>query len=58
MLDKLSQEQFEHILELLIMYKQLNNKKEVSLSEKSIKDAFKFMSNEGKELAEQMGISM
>ena len=57
MLDKLTQEQFEHILNLLILYKQLNSNKEVSLSEKSIKEAFSFMSNEGKDLAGQLGIN-
>ena len=34
MINKLTQEQFEHILQVLILYKQLSKYKEVYLSEK------------------------
>ena len=57
MINKLTQEQFEHILQVLILYKQLSKDKEVSLSEKSIKEAFHFMSNQGEDLANQLGIN-
>jgi len=57
MLDKLSQEQFEHILNLLIVYKQSNKDKDVYLNEKSIKEAFHFMNNSGKEMAKQLGLN-
>ena len=56
MLDKLSQDQFEHIIDLLILYKQVSPKKTVTLSEKSIKEAFHFMNTQGKDLAGQLGI--
>ena len=42
---KLNQEQFEHILNILILYKQMNPKKDVYLNEISIKEALKFMEN-------------
>ena len=57
MLDKLSQEQFEHILNVLIVYKQSNKDKDVYLNEKSIKEAFHFMNNYGKEMANQLGLN-
>jgi hypothetical protein len=57
MINKLTQEQFEHIIEVLILYKQLSKDKEVSLSEKSIKEAFHFMSNQGEDLANQLGMN-
>ena len=34
MLENLDQEQFDHIIEVLILYKQTNPKKTVTLSEK------------------------
>ena len=40
MFENLDQEQFEHIIDILILYKQTNPKKTVSLSEKSVKEAF------------------
>ena len=55
MFENLSQEQFEQILEVLILYKQLNNKKTVTLSEKSVKEAFHFMNTTGKQFASQLG---
>jgi len=57
MIDRLTQEQFEHIIEVLILYKQLSKDKMVTLSEKSIKEAFFFMNNQGEDLANQLGIN-
>ena len=57
MLENISQEQFEHIINLLILYKQLNPNKDVYLSESSIKNAIKFMSTAGKEFADKLGLS-
>lgn len=57
MLNKLTQEQFEHILNVLILYNQLTPKDtEVYLNEKSINKAFKFMNTQGKDLSDQLGI--
>lgn len=42
---KLNQEQFEHILNMLILYKQMNPKKDVYLNEDSIKEALHFMNS-------------
>ena len=57
MFERLSQEQFEHILDLLIVYKQCNKNKTVYLNEKSIKEAIHFMNNSGKEMANQLGMN-
>ena len=57
MLDRLTQEQFEHILNLLIVYKQANRQKTVYLNETSIKEAFHFMNTVGKEMGDQLGLS-
>ena len=46
-----------HIIDLLILYKQLNPTKNVYLSEKSIKDAIMFMDTTGKSFANELGIS-
>ena len=40
---KLTDEQFEHIIDVLILYKRFNKGKDVYLNEKSIKEAFYFM---------------
>ena len=59
-LENLSQEQFEHILDLLICYRQMNSTekvKNVFMSEKSIKEAIHFMNNAGKEMAKQLGVN-
>ena len=53
---ELTQKQFEHIIDLLILYKQINPKKDVYLSEKSIKETFIFMEKYGEQFAEQLGI--
>jgi len=50
MLENLTQEQFEHIINCLIIYKQLNPTNEVYLNESSIKKAFLFMTKKGSEL--------
>ncbi len=55
MLEKLTQDQFEHVINLLILYNQVTPpEKEVYLNEKSIKEALNFMKNEGKEFAEKL----
>ena len=57
MFERLSQEQFEHILNLLIVYKQCDRNTNVYLNEKSIKEAIHFMNNSGKEMAKQLGMN-
>ena len=55
MLNKFSQEQFEHILNMLILYNQLTPKTtEVYLNEKSIKEALNFMNTTGKEFSDKL----
>ena len=57
MLNRLSQEQFEHILNALILYNQLTPPTvEVFLTEKSIKEAFNFINTQGKDVANQLGM--
>lgn len=56
-LENLSDEQFEHILNILIIYKQCNHNKTVCLNEKCIKDAIYFMNTVGKEMGSQLGIN-
>ena len=57
MLNKFSQEQFEHILNVLILYNQLTPKTtEVYLNEKSIKEALNFMNTTGKEFSDKLGM--
>ena len=56
-LENLSQEQFDHILDLLILYPQASKGKNVYLNEKSIKEAIHFMNNAGKEMAKQLGVN-
>lgn len=57
MLDKIPQENFEHILNVLILYKQLNPSIDVRLNEISIKNAFDFMNSSGKNIAKQLGMN-
>ena len=57
MLENITQEQFEHILDILILYKQTNPNKKVCLNEKSIKEAFHFMSTTGRKFASQLGMN-
>ena len=57
MLNRLTQDQFEHILNALILYNQLTPPTtNVYLSEKSIKEAFNFINTQGKDVANQLGI--
>lgn len=57
MLNKFSQEQFEHILNVLILYNQLTPKTTgVYLNEKSIKEALNFMNTAGKEFSDKLGM--
>ena len=55
-LENLNQKQFEHLLDLLILYKQINKNKEVYLNEKSIKESINFINTTGKEFADQLGL--
>ena len=57
MLENISQEQFEHILDILILYKQTNPKQKVCLNEKSIKEAFNFMNTTGKQFGSKLGMN-
>lgn len=52
----LSDEQFSHILDILILYNQLHPNKDVYLNERYIKEAINFMNNQGKDLASKLGI--
>ena len=57
MMNRMTQEQFEHILDLLILYNQLTPKStEVFLNERCIKEAIIFMSNQGKSFANELGM--
>jgi hypothetical protein len=48
-IDKLNQEQFEHILNILILYNSMTPKTtNVFLNEQSIKEAFNFMGKNNK----------
>jgi len=57
MFENLTQEQFEHILDALIIFKQTNPKKKVTLSEKSVKEAFNFLNTTGRQFASQLGMN-
>jgi len=57
MFENLEQKQFEHILDMLILYKQTCPKKTVCINEKCIKEAFEFMQTHGKDLANQLGMA-
>ena len=57
MLNKFTQEQFEHILDILILYKQTNPNKNVYLNEKCAKDAIHFMNTTGQRFASQLGMN-
>ena len=56
MLEKLTQEQFNHIIDVLILYNKLTPD-DVYLNESSIKKAFIFMNTQGKQFADQLGIN-
>jgi len=57
MFENLTQEQFEHILDILILYKQVNPDKNVYLNEKCAKDAIHFMNTTGQRFASQLGMN-
>lgn len=57
MLENLKQKDFEHLLDVLILYKQLQPKRDVYLNERSIKEAFYFMNNQGKDIAKKLGLN-
>ena len=57
MFENLSQEQFEHIIDALILFKQTNPKKKVTLSERSVKEAFNFLNTTGRQFASQLGMN-
>ena len=57
MFENLTQEQFEHILDILILYKQLHPDKNVYLNEKCTKDAIHFMNTTGQRFASQLGMN-
>lgn len=54
MLENINQEQFEHIIDILIVYKQFNPKKNVYLSENSVKEAINFMQKSGEKIFNNM----
>lgn len=56
-MNQLTQEQFEHVLDLLILYKQLHPKETVYLNEKYIKKSLQFMNTVGSNFASQLGIN-
>jgi len=56
MFERFDQKQFEHVLDVLILYKQTCPKKTVYINEISLKEAFAFMQTHGKDLAGQMGM--
>ena len=56
-MNQLTQEQFEHVLDLLVLYKQLNPKENVYLNEKCIKKSLTFMNNIGSKFASQLGMN-
>ena len=57
MFENLTQEQFNHIIDVLILFKQTNPKKKVTLSEKSVKEAFNFLNTTGRQFASQLGMN-
>ena len=57
MFENLTQEQFEHILDILILYKQLHPNKDIYLNEKCVKDAIHFMNTTGQRFASQLGMN-
>jgi len=57
MFEKLDQGQFEHIIDMLILYKQMNPKKTVLINEKSVREAFEFIQTHGSDFASQLGMA-
>ena len=54
---KLTDEQFEHIIDVLILYKQFNKDKDVFLNEKCIKEAFYFMNSIKNSMGSQLDMN-
>ena len=54
---ELAAEQFEQIIDIIIVYKHANPKKNVYLNEKCAKDALNFMNTTGKQFASQLGLN-
>lgn len=57
MFENLTQEQFEHILDIMILYKQVNPTKNIYLNEKCVKNAIHFMNTTGQKFASQLGMN-
>ena len=57
MLENLTQEQFEHILDILILYKKCMPSYEVYLNEKCVKEAITFLNTTGKQFASKLGMT-
>ena len=57
MFENLTQEQFEQIIDIIIVYKQANPNKNVYLNEKWAKEAIHFMNTTGKQFASQLGMN-
>ena len=57
MLENLTQEQFEQIINIVILYKQVHPNKNVYLNEKCVKEALNFMNTTGKQFASQLGLN-
>ena len=57
MFENLTQEQFEHILDIMILYKQVNPNKNIYLNEKCAKEAINFMNTTGQRFASQLGMN-
>ena len=57
MFENLTQEQFEHVLDIIILYKQANPNKKIYLNEKCAKDAIHFMNTTGRQFASQLGMN-
>lgn len=56
-LNKLDQKNFEHIINILILYNSMTPKTtEVFLNEKSIKDAFDFIQRSGHKLSDYLNL--
>ena len=58
MLEKINQQQFEQLLEILINYKKIHPNEDVYLNETSIKRAFNFMNSASKQLKSQVNLNI
>ena len=48
---------FEQIIDIIIVYKQANPKKNIYLNEKCVKEAINFMNTTGRQFASQLGLN-